>query len=50
MSVFQGEGKRKKRKKKESFNRRDIMHSIINYNILIFNLLQNYKNDKSLTK
>jgi hypothetical protein len=50
MSVFQGEGKRKKRRKKGSFNRRDVMCGIINYNVLIFNILQNYKNDKSLTK
>ena len=50
MSVFQGEGKRKKRRKKRSFNRRDIMYSIINCNILKVNILQNQKNDKSLTK
>ena len=41
MSVFQVEGKRKKRRKKGSFNRRDIMHSIINSNMLKINILQN---------
>ena len=43
MSVFQGEEKTKKRRKKREFNRRGAMYSIINCKILIFNLLQNYK-------
>ena len=34
---------KEKRKKKGSFNRRDVMHNIINYKILIYSLLQNYK-------
>ncbi len=43
MSVLRSERKTKKTKKKRYFNRRDIMHSIINYKILIYRLLQNYK-------
>ena len=54
MSFFQGEGKRKKRRKKESFNRRDIMYGIINYNILIFNFIRRFEiiadNEKVLAK
>ena len=43
MADLRSERKTKKRKKKGSFNRRDVMHNIINYKILIYSLLQNYK-------